>query len=61
MVEHSSPKHATQMVLPAYSFVLAEQKRVGSEGREELIKRYALLRSYFESRLALWGLKTNSS
>jgi hypothetical protein len=61
MVEHSLPEHAAQMVLPAYNFVLAEQNRVISEGREELIGRYGLLRRYFEARLHLWGLKLNNS
>jgi hypothetical protein len=57
MAEQSAPSHADQMVRPAYNFVLAEQTRVAAEGNQELIERYRLLRSYFETRLPLWGLQ----
>lgn len=46
----------THMIRPAYDFVLAERERVLAEGNAELVPRYASLRQYFESRLALWGL-----
>jgi hypothetical protein len=44
------------MIQPAYNFALAEQKRMFAKGDPELIGRYILLRSNFESRLALWGV-----
>jgi hypothetical protein len=44
------------MVLPAYEFVLAEQKRHIESGDEKLIHRYADLRHYFESRLSFWNI-----
>lgn len=44
VVEHSAPEHADQMVKPAYEFVMAEQKRLISEGTSELVARYGLLR-----------------
>lgn len=58
MVEHASPggKTAEGMVRPAYQYVLAEQKRVHQAGDAKLMARYRALRSYFESRLALWHL-----
>jgi len=56
-VENARPEHRHLMVQPAYNFVLAEQKRVFAKGDPELIGRYVLLRSYFESRLAAWGLE----
>jgi hypothetical protein len=56
MVEHSTAGHAEHMVQPAYEFVLAEEKRLISEGASELVARYGSLRRYFESRLPLWGL-----
>jgi hypothetical protein len=59
MVEHSLPGHAEQMVKPAYEFVLAEEKRLISDGPPKLVERYGLLRNYFESRLPLWGVKSN--
>ncbi|HEY5029182.1 MAG TPA: hypothetical protein VIK39_12295 [Candidatus Angelobacter sp.] len=40
------------MVLPAYEFVLAEQKRHIESGNEKLIHRYADFRHYFESHLS---------
>ena len=61
VVEHSVPEHAAQMVKPAYEFVIAEQKRLISEGTSELVARYGLLRGYFESRLPLWGLGVSQS
>jgi hypothetical protein len=57
MVKHAAPNNASQMIQPAYNFVLAEQTRVAAEGNQELIERYAFLRSYFEMRLPLWGLQ----
>lgn len=56
IVEHSLPGHAERMVKPAYEFVLAEEKRLISNGPPKLVERYGLLRNYFESRLQLWGL-----
>jgi hypothetical protein len=61
MVESSAPDHATILVQPAYDFVLTEQKRLALNDIPELITRYALLRAYFESRLALWGLGARKS
>lgn len=43
------------IVLPAYEFILAEQKRHIVAGNEKLIHRYADFRAYFESRLSLLG------
>lgn len=59
IVLHSGPDHAKHMVQPAYEFVLVEQKRLIAEGNVELIARYALFRSYVESRLSLWGITTS--
>lgn len=56
VVQHSARGHKENMVLPAYQFVLVEQKRVVAEGSPELIARYASLRSYFESRMSLWSI-----
>lgn len=59
MVENAGPdkaKTATHMVRPSYAFVLAEQERASRSENAKLIERYTLLRHYFESRLALWGL-----
>jgi hypothetical protein len=57
MVENAGPDHGQLMIQPAYNFVLAEQKRMLAKGDAELIGRYVLLRSYFESRLAPWGVE----
>ena len=57
VVANSFSEHAAQLVQPAYDFVLAEQKRLISEGDKKKIDRYLLFREYFESRLTLWGLK----
>jgi len=57
VVEHAGPDHGRLLIQPAYNFVLAEQKRVLAKGDPELIGRYVLLRSYFESRLAPWGVE----
>jgi hypothetical protein len=56
IVQHSGPDYAKHMVQPAYEFVLSEQKRLIAEGNPQLIERYASLRNYLESRLALWGI-----
>jgi len=56
VVESSAPEDREHMVQPAYEFVLTEQKRLIAEGNAELINRYALFRSYFESRLSLWSI-----
>ncbi|HKF51311.1 MAG TPA: hypothetical protein VKB26_03290 [Candidatus Acidoferrales bacterium] len=59
MVEIAGPekaKTAMNMIRPAYEFILTEHERVLTEGNAKLAGRYALLRQYFESRLALWGL-----
>jgi hypothetical protein len=57
VVENAGPDHGQLMIQPAYNFVLAEQKRMLAKGDPELIGRYVLLRSYFESRLAPWGVE----
>lgn len=57
VVENAGPDHGRLMIQPAYDFVLAEQKRMLAKGDPELIGRYVLLRSYFESRLAPWGVE----
>ena len=57
MVENAGPDRGQHMIQPAYNFVLAEQKRMLAKGDPELIGRYVLLRSYFESRLAPWGVE----
>ena len=57
VVENAGPDHGQLMIQPAYDFVLAEQKRMLAKGDPELIGRYVLLRSYFESRLAPWGVE----
>jgi len=54
--QNATPAHVEQAVRPAYEFVLSEQKRLNAEGNLKLIDRYGSLRSYFESRLPLWGL-----
>jgi len=61
VVENAKAGQAETMVRPAYEFVLAEQKRVIAEGDAKLIQRYEKLRSYFESRLHLWGIPVNKS
>ena len=57
VVENAGPDHGKLMIQPAYNFVLAEQKRILAKGDPELIGRYVLLRNYFESRLAAWGVE----
>jgi len=57
VVENAAPDHGKLMIQPAYNFVLAEQKRMLAKGDPELIGRYVLLRSYFESRLTPWGVE----
>jgi hypothetical protein len=57
VVENAGPDHGKLMIQPAYNFVLAEQKRMLAKGDPELIGRYVLLRSYFEPRLARWGVQ----
>lgn len=57
VAENAGPDHGRLMIQPAYNFVLAEQKRMLSKGDPELIGRYVLLRNYFESRLAPWGVE----
>lgn len=58
--ENSTPNHVRHMVQPAYEFVLAEQKRSIAEGNDKLAARYALFRSYVESRLPLWGIRVSA-
>ena len=53
---NSVPAHVDEAIRPAYEFVLSEQKRLTAKGSSKLIERYGSLRSYFESRLPLWGL-----
>jgi hypothetical protein len=55
--ENAGPDHGQLMIQPAYNFVLAEQKRMLAKGDPELIGRYVLLRSYFESRLEQWAVE----
>lgn len=57
MVENAGPDHGKFMIQPAYNFVLGEQSRMVAKGDSELIGRYVLLRKYFESRLAPWGVE----
>jgi len=61
VVENSAPGHKEHMVQPAYEFLLAEQKRLIAEGNSKLIERYALFRSYFESRLSFWSIPLSKS
>jgi hypothetical protein len=56
MVGASPHGYGQRVVRPAYEFVLAEESRLTAEGDHKLAERYASLRSYFESRLSLWGL-----
>jgi hypothetical protein len=56
VAENAGPDHGKHMIQPAYSFVLSEGERMLAKGDPELIGRYVLLRSYFESRLARWGV-----
>ena len=61
VVQHSVPGHREHMVLPAYEFVLAEQKRIEAGASSELIARYTLFRSYFELRMPLWNIPVTKS
>jgi hypothetical protein len=56
VAKNSVPGHAEQQIQPAYDFVLAEQERFISKGTTKMIERYAVFRSYFESRPPLRGL-----
>lgn len=60
-VENSAPAYSEHVIQPAYEFVLSEQIRLTAEGDPEMIERCASLRSYFESRLPLWGLPARKS
>jgi hypothetical protein len=57
VVENAGPDHGKLMIQPAYNFVLSEENRMLAKGDPELIGRYVLLRSYFEPRLAPWGVE----
>jgi len=57
MAQVAKPQDAQHVVKPAYEFVVVEHERFLSTGDSKLAERYALLRSYFESRLPLWGLE----
>ena len=59
MVQHAGPGGGlkNELVIRAYDFVLAEQKRFVAGGDTKLIERYEALRRYVESRLALWGIE----
>ena len=61
VVENAGPDRGKLMIQPAYDFVLAEQKRMLTKGNPELIGRYVLLRSYFEARLASWGVEVKKN
>lgn len=52
----SRSRQANTLVIPAYQFVLDQQKHWLSKGNTQLSGRYAILRQYFESRLPLWGI-----
>lgn len=54
------PQDAQHVVKPAYEFVVEEHERFLSGTDPKLPERYALLRSYFESRLPVWGLQQKS-
>jgi len=51
----------TNVVRDAYTFVVREHERFASVHDVKLSGRYARLRSYFESRLALWGIEPQPS
>lgn len=57
IVENSVPAHKDSIIRPAYEFVLAEEQRLTAAGNLKLVKRYSLIRQYFESKLHLWGVK----
>jgi hypothetical protein len=57
MVGSSVPDQAKNMIQPAYDFVVAEEKRLISQGNPEPIEGYSRFRCYFESGLALLGLE----
>jgi hypothetical protein len=61
VAENAGPDHGKLMIQPAYNFVLAEGERMLAKGDPELIGRYVLLRSYFESRLAPWGVEVKKN
>jgi hypothetical protein len=55
----SLPNYASQLVKPAYDFVVDQCRAHRISGDEKLRQRYGRLRHYFESRLALWQLAAN--
>jgi hypothetical protein len=58
--ESTTEAEKEHMIIPAYEFVLTEQKRHIEEGNVKLIQRYADFRHYFESRLSLWAIPARS-
>jgi hypothetical protein len=60
MVENAGSDDGKIMIQPAYNFVLAELGQMLTKGDPELIGRYILLRAYFESRLAPWGVEVQT-
>lgn len=55
------PGAASNVIEPAYKFVVAEHEKWVANGDTKLGERYAQLRKYFESRLTLWELPINHS
>jgi hypothetical protein len=50
------PGAASNVIEPAYKFVVAEHEKWIANGDAKLGQRYTLLRKYFESRLPVWDL-----
>jgi hypothetical protein len=50
---------AETSIRPAHKFVVAEHEHWILKGNAKLSGRYALLRRYFESRLALWEMESS--
>lgn len=61
MSELANPGEAEIMVEPGYDFIVSEHERFIAAKDERLAERYGKLRSYYESRLPLWGLDKNSN
>jgi hypothetical protein len=54
-----TPDEVKLMVKPAYDFVVSEQAQFVAKGESKLSVRYGRLRTYFESRIQLWGIVPN--
>jgi len=61
MSQLAKPGEAKIMVQPGYDFIVGEHERFIVAKDEKLAERYGKLRSYYESRLPLWGLDKNSN